>query len=290
MPRIKCGEVTLNYAEHGTGDVVVLAIHGNLGCTQWLDLVLPLIPDSLRIVTVDWRGCGKSDKPQPDPEFANYAMKVHAQDHLALMDQLGIKHCHLYGHSTGGIIASHLLLLAPERFGKVLLLDPITPLGAELLPEQLSILSSMRQDLVTCFLGMATAAPSLFDPDSLRAGKTPRFAGGLSEAQSKLFTELIAQTRVLSDGVWFGTPHNLAREWASGELAARMPEMRHEHLIIFGDQDMWIPRDHLEIMVRQLPNARLESFPGVGHSMNLEKPELLAEIFSRFFIEKSCQP
>ena len=28
---------------------------------------------------------------------------------------------------------------------------------------------------------------------------------------------------MLSDGIWFGTPHNLALEWDSQALAAQMP-------------------------------------------------------------------
>jgi non-heme chloroperoxidase len=287
MPRLTCKDLTLNYEEHGSGDTCILAIHGNLGCTNWLDLVMPLMPQNLRIITVDWRGCGKSDKPIPDADYANYSMAVHARDHLALLDELGISFCHLYGHSTGGIIASHLLTLAPERFGKVLMLDPISPLGAELHPDQLAILAAMRDDFATCFAGMATAAPTLFDPTTLTPGKMPTFGASISEAQRSLFNQLIESTRVLSDGIWFGTPHNLAKEWASGELAAKMPEMTHEHLILYGEKDAWIPRAHLEAMIQQLPHAKLLSLPDIGHSMNLEQPARFAKIFADFFTETS---
>jgi hypothetical protein len=34
MPRIQVGDISLNYIEHGSGDNVVLAVHGNLGCAQ----------------------------------------------------------------------------------------------------------------------------------------------------------------------------------------------------------------------------------------------------------------
>ena len=44
MPRIQAGDIELNYIEHGSGDKVVLAVHGNLGCAHWLDLALPLLP------------------------------------------------------------------------------------------------------------------------------------------------------------------------------------------------------------------------------------------------------
>jgi pimeloyl-ACP methyl ester carboxylesterase len=283
MPRITAGSLMLNTVEHGSGDNVVLAIHGNLGCANWLDLAMPLLPANIRVIAAEWRGCGDSDKPEPDRDYANYAMSVHARDHLALLDSLGIAKCHLYGHSTGGIIASHMLDMAPDRFGKVLMLDPVAPLGLQLAPGQIDVLTAMKTDTAVCFAGLASAAPTLFRSETLAAGRTPEFANATSTAQRELFTLLIGKTQQLSDGIWFGTPHNLAAEWEAGALAARMGNMKQEHLILYGKMDYWIPRDHIDIMVKQLPNARLEVFPYIGHSMCLEQPRLFARIFEEYF-------
>ncbi|KXB32043.1 hypothetical protein AT959_02985 [Dechloromonas denitrificans] len=283
MPRITAGELSLNYVEHGSGDHVVLAVHGNLGCADWLDLAMPLLPANIRVIAAEWRGCGDSDKPEPTADYSNYTMAVHASDHLALLDALGIKKCHLYGHSTGGIIASHMLAMAPQRFGKVLMLDPVSPLGLQLAPGQVGVLTAMKTDSDICFAGLASAAPTLFRPETLVAGQTPQFAEATSTAQRELFARIIEKTRLLSDGVWFGTPHNLGMEWDSGALAERMGEMTQEHLVLFGKMDYWIPREHMDIMVQKLPNARLEVFPYVGHSMNLEQPLLFARVFGDFF-------
>lgn len=282
MPRVQAGEVSLNYIEHGAGDNVVLAVHGNLGCASWLDLAMPLLPDKIRIIAAEWRGCGDSDKPEPTADYSNYRMEVHARDHLALLDALGIEKCHLYGHSTGGIIISHMLTMAPDRFGKVLMLDPVSPLGLQLATGQISVLTAMKSDPDVCFTGMASAAPTLFRPETLVAGQMPQFAEATSASQRELFQRIIDRTRILSDGIWFGTPHNLGLEWESGALAARMSEMGQEHLILFGKMDYWIPRDHMDVMVQKLPNARLEVFPYVGHSMNLEQPLLFARVFGDF--------
>ncbi|HSG23660.1 MAG TPA: alpha/beta hydrolase [Azonexus sp.] len=283
MPRISTGELSLNYVEHGSGDHVVLAIHGNLGCANWLDLAMPLLPANIRVIAAEWRGCGDSDKPEPMPDYSNYTMEVHARDHLALLDALGIEKCHLYGHSTGGIIASYMLAIAPERFGKVLMLDPVSPLGLQMDSGQIGVLTAMKTDSDVCFAGLASAAPTLFRPETLVAGQTPQFAEATSTAQRDLFALLIEKTRLLSDGVWFGTPHNLGKDWDSAALAARMGEMTHEHLVLFGKMDYWIPRGHMDVMVQKLPNARLEIFPYVGHSMNLEQPLLFARIFGVYF-------
>lgn len=283
MPRIQAGNIALSYLEHGSGDSVALAIHGNLGCAHWLDLVIPLLPPGMRVIASEWRGCGASDKPEPAADYSNYSMATHAADQLALLDALGIESCHLYGHSTGGIIVSHMLTMAPERFRKVLLLDPVSPLGLELHPAQLEALNAMKLDLNVCFAGLATAAPTLFRPESLGTGQMPVFAESTGEAQRALFVLLVDKTRLLSDGIWFGTPRNLEQEWRSGDLARRMPEMTQEHLILYGEQDQWIPSEHMTLMAERLPNARLERFTGVGHSMNLEQPELFGLIFRDFF-------
>ena len=146
MPKLRAGDLSINYVEHGSGDNVVLAVHGNLGCADWLGLVLPQLPSDVRVIAAEWRGCGDSDKPQPASDYSNYSMATHAQDMLNLLDALGIHRCHLYGHSTGGIICSYMLVKQPERFGKVLMLDPVTPLGLELAPGQIDVLTQMKND------------------------------------------------------------------------------------------------------------------------------------------------
>ncbi len=283
MPRVRAGDLSINYVEHGSGDNVVLAVHGNLGCADWLALVLPQLPPNVRVIAAEWRGCGESDKPQPAIDFSNYSMATHAQDMLNLLDALGIHRCHLYGHSTGGIICSHMLVKQPERFGKVLMLDPVTPLGLELAPGQIDVLTQMKNDPATCFAGMASAAPTLFRTDSLAPGQQPQFALTATESQRRLFERIIERTTVLSDGIWFGTPQNLAKEWTSKALAAQIPAMTHEHLVLCGKLDYWVPREHFDEMARRLPKCVLKVFPYVGHSMNLEVPELFARIFADYF-------
>ena len=176
-----------------------------------------------------------------------------------------------------------MLVKQPGRFGRVLMLDPVTPLGLELAPGQIDVLTQMKNDPATCFAGMASAAPTLFRTDSLAPGQQPQFALTATESQRRLFERIIERTTVLSDGIWFGTPINLAHEWQSKDLAGKMPQMKHEHLVLYGELDYWIPREHVEQMCRSLPHCRLEVFPGLGHSMNLESPQKFARIFSEFF-------
>jgi pimeloyl-ACP methyl ester carboxylesterase len=233
----------------------VLAVHGNLGCADWLALVLPQLPPDVRVIAAEWRGCGESDKPLPAVDFSNYSMATHAQDMLNLLDALGIQRCHLYGHSTGGIICSYMLVKQPERFGKVLMLDPVTPLGpgARGGPDRRADADEERPRHLLCRDGerRADAVPRRDPGPRPAAAVRPDGLG----AQRQLFERIIERTTVLSDGIWFGTPQNLAKEWTSRALAAQIPAMTHEHLVLCGKLDYWVPREHFDEMARRLPSA-----------------------------------
>ncbi|HZR88508.1 MAG TPA: alpha/beta hydrolase [Bradyrhizobium sp.] len=282
MPRVRAGKIELGWREWGEGDTIVVFIHGNLASKNWIDLAAPLFPRGIRTIGIDWRGCGESDRPQPAKDYANYSMRQHAADMLAALDGLKIAHCHLATHSTGGIIAARMLLQQPERFGRVLALDPVTPLGMAFNEEQIGLFRAMMASREVTRAVMATAAASLFEPESLVAGAMPRFRAGVGESQA-FFEGILAQTFEVSEGIWIGTPFNLNLEKESRELARRMGEIRQPHLVIWGEKDGWIPPSDLAAMAEAMPDCRLVRIPGVGHSMNVEQPALYAGYFGAWF-------
>jgi pimeloyl-ACP methyl ester carboxylesterase len=122
---------------------------------------------------------------------------------------------------------------------------------------------------------MATAASSLFVPESLAPNMVPLFRDGLGDT-SAFFARILDKTFEVAEGIWIGTPFNLNLERESGELQRRMPEIRHPHLVLWGEKDGWIPPADLKRMADTMPDCRLVTVPGVGHSMNLEQPALYA--------------
>ncbi len=281
MPRVKAGDVQLGWREWGDGPTTVLFIHGNLASKDWIEASAPLFPRGLRVIAIDWRGCGDSERPASSRNYTNYSMQQHADDMLAALDALNIPFCHLATHSTGGIIAARMLLAQPQRFGKVLALDPVTPLGLRFGPEQIAFFRAMMSSRELTWAAMATAAASLFQPDSLLPGRVPHFREGLAACQA-MFEKIIDQTCRVAEGVWLGTPYNLNLEYERRELAPRMGDITHEHLVLWGEQDGWIPIADLRVMAAAMPNCRLVSVPGIGHSMNLEQPALYAGYFGGF--------
>lgn len=98
------------YEVRGEGYPVVL-IHGFSGnCQGWKSgkLYNSLLQAGYKVVMMDLRGNGRSDKPHTDEAYANNA---EAKDIMGLMTSLQIKHYDLIGYSRGSIIASSLMVM-----------------------------------------------------------------------------------------------------------------------------------------------------------------------------------
>ncbi|WP_246799397.1 hypothetical protein [Bradyrhizobium sp. CCBAU 51753] len=113
---------------------------------------------------------------------------------------------------------------SPERLGRVFALDPVTPLGLAFNAEQIGLFRAMMASREVTRIMMATAASSLFLPDSMAPNAVPVFREGLG-AIPALFERVLEQTFGVSEGIWIGTPVNLTRE-------RRMLEIRHPHLVV----------------------------------------------------------
>jgi pimeloyl-ACP methyl ester carboxylesterase len=82
MPLLDIGDLRLNVTMQGESERTLVLIHGNLASADWFELCLPHLAVSFRIICLEWRGCGLSDKPRPTSDFANYSPRQHAEDIL----------------------------------------------------------------------------------------------------------------------------------------------------------------------------------------------------------------
>lgn len=281
MQKLQVGELELAYREWGEGDTIVLFIHGNLASKEWIELAAPHFPRGVRTIAVDWRGCGDSDKPAPLPDFSNYSIARHADDMLTALDVLEVDFCHLATHSTGGIISTRMILKQPSRFGRVFSLSPVGPQGIDFPPEKAAFFGEMKKSRDLSRQIMAYTAPSLFVPESLAEGPA-RFKADAG-ARGPLFERIVDQVFQVSDGIWFGTPDTLTKEARSGALKAQMGTITHPHLVVWGMLDGVIAERDLKEMADVMPDCRFVAVPGIGHSMNLEAPELYAGFFGAWF-------
>jgi pimeloyl-ACP methyl ester carboxylesterase len=104
--------VKIHYLLAGTSGTWVVLVHGYSDNAErmWFRTgIAPALARSHRIVALDNRNHGQSDKPQPGGSGR-------AQDVVELMDHLKIDRAHIHGYSMGGGITGQLLSMIPQRF------------------------------------------------------------------------------------------------------------------------------------------------------------------------------
>lgn len=104
--------VKIHYLTAGTSGSWVVLIHGYTDNAErmWFRTgIAPALTAHHRVVALDNRNHGKSDKPVAGGTGR-------AQDVVELMDHLHIDRAHIHGYSMGGAMTAQLLALVPQRF------------------------------------------------------------------------------------------------------------------------------------------------------------------------------
>jgi pimeloyl-ACP methyl ester carboxylesterase len=113
----------LAYRIYGDGPRVTVLLHGLLlNQRMHVPLARALAERGNRIVTLDLRGHGRSDRP---PDMWLYGMGFFARDVVALLDHLGIDEAVVGGTSLGANVTLEVASLAPERLRGMVIEMPV---------------------------------------------------------------------------------------------------------------------------------------------------------------------
>jgi len=106
----------------GHGPDLLVFCHG-LGCEQsvW-DGVLASLPDRYSALLFDLPGVSPRLQNDFDPD-AYRTLAPFADDVLALLDEVGVRHCTLVSHSVAGMIGMLAAIEDPGRFGRLVMLN-----------------------------------------------------------------------------------------------------------------------------------------------------------------------
>lgn len=110
MPRVKSGDIQMNYTRQGAGDPLILIpyLAAENGCYAFQ---VADYAKQFDCISVDLRGTGESDKPE-----GTWSTEMFADDVASLMEALGIEKAHIWGVSLGGATG---MWLAAKHPGKV---------------------------------------------------------------------------------------------------------------------------------------------------------------------------
>ena len=258
--------VGVHYLEAGEGPALVL-IHGLGASTFTFQRVVPELARRFRVVALDLKGFGFSDRPDGD-----YTLTAQADLVRQLMDRLGIEKASVLGHSMGGAVAMRLALAHPERVERLILASSASDLelgrriwGAALLGRLLPLVAPF------------TLHNRRFRELSLKSGfyETDRC------------TEQIIEGYMMPGRVrgYLRALGNTMAHWRR-DPRLRPADITHPTLVLWGEADRWLPPSRGERLHRLISGSRLEVIKGGGHLFLQEQPESSLRLIEDFLSEK----
>jgi pimeloyl-ACP methyl ester carboxylesterase len=266
---VRARGIEFHVAEAGSGDDVVLCLHGwPQHWYLWRGL-MPALADRHRVLALDLRGFGWSDAPR-----TGYEKEEMATDVLAVLDELGLERVKLVGHDWGGWIGFLLCLRAPRRFQRFLALGILPPwvdlraVGrhAWRLWYQWMILSPQ--------IGYRLHRSGSFVPKVLVGGSTVRDAW--DEQTLRAFADNLAEPGRARAAVQLYRVFNLRETLPIVRGRYARERLAVPTRLVLGADDAALRPDSVAGYERHAEDMEVEVIPGCGHFIADEMPDLVA--------------
>lgn len=261
----------------------VVFLHGGpgQGSQSFAALAGPHLEPGLRLVYLDQRGSGRSERPWNRA----YSVDLLVEDLEALRRAWGVERLNLIGQSFGAVPALEYAARHPERVARVVIAAGLssTPATMRAGCERLAVTHPGRYEAAVeqaraegsdvCNLFAAIADPAerqaFFDSNMYPVPATQRLVelhdtlGGLrntGELGGAIFQQGLLEWRF------------------QGHDRLTMPV-----LVIAGELDYQIGLAPQRDLAQALPSGRLLVYEGAGHFMYVDQPERFARDVTRFF-------
>jgi len=274
--RIPVSGVSLAVTDHGSarGDVaraLVLA-HATGFCGAVWRPLLPALRERFRVISLDQRGHGDSDKPDDA-----YAWRDFVDDLAGVIDALRLRDVCAVGHSKGGAAVAGVAALHPGRIGRAVLLDPVLvdplPEGRTQPANAMAVAArrrrqvwDSREQMIESYAGRAPF--DVWRRDFLEAyveGGT--FVRADGKVELKCSGEIEAR-------VYEGAARSSSTEFLHG--------MAVPTLLVSGERSLTLPPERARRAAAMLRHGRLEVLPGIGHFVPMEAPDAVLRVLGAF--------
>jgi pimeloyl-ACP methyl ester carboxylesterase len=262
MPHAKNGAVSIHWDERGQGDPLVLIMGYAARSAHWGEEFRDLLARRFRVISLDNRGTGESDKPAED-----WTMEDMAADVVAVMDAAGLRDAHVAGISMGGMVAQQLALSHPERL-RTLTLISTHPGGPDAVqPTEAATAALINPD--------RSQPVEKIVENIYRVICAPGFLDEPGRAEACVRLDLDRPTPVAMLG-------KQMKAIMGSDRSGRLGEIKAPTLIITGTEDPLVPPGNSDLLHRLIPGSRLERIATCGHMPCLEKPRELAALIADF--------
>lgn len=236
----------------------ILCIHGiTANCRCW-DVIASALSPAHRLVAMDLRGRGLSESPD-----SGYSIAHHCKDILSVLDDLHLEKAVIMGHSLGAFISVVFGAQHPERVDRIILVDG----GGKLSDIQMAkVFAGIKPSLdrlgrifpsFEAYLELMKSAPFFksWSPalETYYRYEIEEVDGGV---RSRINPAHIVEER-----------ENLAKVDVSqfyDKISSPVLILRATHGMVAED-DLLLPQDVAERMVKNMPDARYVDIPGTNH-------------------------
>ena len=248
----------------------VVLVHGFASAIEAWSPVIPALSKTHRVVALDLKGFGWTDRPEGD-----YSPDAQARIVLKLLELRGVQKTALVAHSWGSSVALAAALAAPERFTKIALYD-----------------AWVYEDQLPTFFHWA------------RAEGVGEMLFGLYYKQRAdermalaFFDKRYVTERLVEDvDAALERPGTVAAALAAvrgqryAEVEAKYRTIDKPTLLLWGREDLVTPVKYGERLARELPNSRLVVYPRCGHFPMIEARDASNRDLIAFLTAKDGTP
>ncbi len=212
-----------------------------------------------RVIALDNRGAGRSDKP-----FGHYTLDQMADDAIAVLDAVGVERAHVVGASMGGAISQIIGVRHPHRVLSLTLACTACrnhPWRRELLQGWAAAANERGMGAMA-----AEAARWVIGPRSFRR-LLPAFGWLGPLAMGRTSHAFVSQVKAILE--------------VDESVADQLEQVTIPTLVLVGNQDILTPRGDSEEIAARMPNAELVVISGAAHGFMVEH----ATTFNRVLFE-----
>ena len=272
--RIQSGALTSHVLTAGDPSSPALVLLHGAGpgasaASNWRHCI-PDLAERFFVIAPDMTGFGATEYPDPLPNYALSWMGLRVEQVLGLLDTLGIeKAAGIVGNSMGGATALHILLEAPERFNKAMLMGAI---GAPFTrtPELVRMLSFYQdprlgryRELIHSFVADPSAVPDLEET-----------------VLERFRTAMEPSVRAVQDNAFEVMKSGMDTIILPPSVLARLP---HEVSIVHGRQDRIVPLETSLYFLEHLKNAELHVLDRCGHWAQTQRWDAMLPLINDHF-------
>lgn len=256
MPTVNVNDIEMYYEITGKGDPLVF-IHGLGSSSQDWEYQTSEFSKKYRVITMDLRGHGKSDKPA-----GPYSISMFADDVAELLKTIGISPVHVVGLSMGSATGFHIAIDYPDLVKTLTVSNMTASLPVKTFAEKKMFYTRL---IIIKFMGMKKMGQML----------APRL---FTKPEQQHLRDTLVERCEKNDKKAYLEAMKALKNWS---VLERVHTITCPTLVIHAEND-YSTLDTKKEYTKLIPNAELKVIEEAGHAANMEKPEAYNLILDDF--------